>query len=172
MGALLMHGMQLGAGWNGTFAEPCSAWCACLRMASGSHGPTQGCGCGWVGGWGARGVWGVTRAATHGLTMPMPPRLLRRPHTPSPGCPPPCRYLERKDDEQARGITMKSSSISLLFVPVAATRPQCPNSVSHDERLEKGERGSRGCGVGQTGGAQGVATHSGLPLRGRRQRQQ
>ncbi|KAL4448964.1 hypothetical protein ABPG77_007681 [Micractinium sp. CCAP 211/92] len=48
------------------------------------------------------------------------------------------RYMDSKDDEQARGITMKSSSISLLFVPGAATRPQGPNSVSHEERLDKG----------------------------------
>ena len=34
------------------------------------------------------------------------------------------RYLDSRDDEQARGITMKSSSISLLHVPGAATRPE------------------------------------------------
>jgi ribosome assembly protein 1 len=34
------------------------------------------------------------------------------------------RYLDSRDDEQARGITMKSSSISLLYVPGAALRPQ------------------------------------------------
>lgn len=34
------------------------------------------------------------------------------------------RYLDSRDDEQARGITMKSSSISLLYVPGAAHRPQ------------------------------------------------
>jgi hypothetical protein len=49
-----------------------------------------------------------------------------------------CRYMDSKDDEQARGITMKSSSISLLFVPGAASRAEGPNSVSHEERLEKG----------------------------------
>jgi ribosome assembly protein 1 len=30
------------------------------------------------------------------------------------------RYLDSRDDEQARGITMKSSSISLLYVPGGA----------------------------------------------------
>jgi translation elongation factor EF-G len=34
------------------------------------------------------------------------------------------RYLDSRDDEQARGITMKSSSISLLYVPGAAHRTQ------------------------------------------------
>lgn len=34
------------------------------------------------------------------------------------------RYLDSRDDEQARGITMKSSSISLLYVPGAAMRPE------------------------------------------------
>lgn len=34
------------------------------------------------------------------------------------------RYLDSRDDEQARGITMKSSSISLLYVPGAAARPE------------------------------------------------
>lgn len=34
------------------------------------------------------------------------------------------RYLDSRDDEQARGITMKSSSISLLYVPGAALRPE------------------------------------------------
>jgi hypothetical protein len=32
------------------------------------------------------------------------------------------RYLDSRDDEQARGITMKSSSISLLYVAGAAQR--------------------------------------------------
>ncbi|PRW32859.1 ribosomal S5 Elongation factor G III V family [Chlorella sorokiniana] len=48
------------------------------------------------------------------------------------------RYMDSKDDEQARGITMKSSSISLLFVPGAATRADGPNAVPREERLEKG----------------------------------
>jgi len=34
------------------------------------------------------------------------------------------RFLDSRDDEQARGITMKSSSISLLHVPGAALRPE------------------------------------------------
>ena len=34
------------------------------------------------------------------------------------------RYLDSRDDEQARGITMKSSSIGLLHVPGAALRPE------------------------------------------------
>lgn len=33
------------------------------------------------------------------------------------------RYLDSRDDEQARGITMKASSISLLHVPGAAATP-------------------------------------------------
>lgn len=49
------------------------------------------------------------------------------------------RYMDSKDDEQARGITMKSSSISLLFVPGAATRAGGPNSVPREERLDEGE---------------------------------
>lgn len=48
------------------------------------------------------------------------------------------RYMDSKDDEQARGITMKSSSISLLYVPGAATCALGPNSVTHDERLQQG----------------------------------
>lgn len=46
--------------------------------------------------------------------------------------------MDSKDDEQARGITMKSSSISLLYVPGAATRPDGPNAVPREERLEQG----------------------------------
>jgi ribosome assembly protein 1 len=34
------------------------------------------------------------------------------------------RYLDSKEEEQARGITMKSSSIALLHVPGAAVRPE------------------------------------------------
>ena len=48
--------------------------------------------------------------------------------------------MDSKDDEQARGITMKSSSISLLHVPGAAARPEGPNSVPRAERLDKGAR--------------------------------
>lgn len=32
------------------------------------------------------------------------------------------RYLDSREDEQIRGITMKSSSIALLYVPGATTR--------------------------------------------------
>lgn len=62
--------------------------------------------------------------------------------------------MDSKDDEQARGITMKSSSISLLFVPGAATRPDGPNSVPRDERLAKGGRGGV-CVGGAWGGGGG-----------------
>ncbi len=34
------------------------------------------------------------------------------------------RYLDSREDEQERGITIKSSSISLLYVPGAANRPE------------------------------------------------
>lgn len=46
--------------------------------------------------------------------------------------------MDSKDDEQARGITMKSSSISLLYVPGAATCTEGPNSVPRADRLEQG----------------------------------
>ncbi len=49
------------------------------------------------------------------------------------------RYMDSKDEEQARGITMKSSSITLLFVPGAALRPDGPNSVPREEKVERGE---------------------------------
>lgn len=48
------------------------------------------------------------------------------------------RYMDSKEEEQARGITMKSSSISLLHVPGAATSAAGPNAVSREEKLEKG----------------------------------
>lgn len=48
------------------------------------------------------------------------------------------RYLDSRDDEQARGITMKSSSISLLYVPEAAYRPEGPRSCSEEEKAAKG----------------------------------
>ncbi len=48
------------------------------------------------------------------------------------------RYLDSRDDEQARGITMKSSSISLLYVPGAAYRPEGPRSCSEEEKAAKG----------------------------------
>ncbi len=34
------------------------------------------------------------------------------------------RYLDSNEEEQRRGITMKSSSIALLYVPGSATRPE------------------------------------------------
>ncbi|GAB4820198.1 hypothetical protein N2152v2_007244 [Parachlorella kessleri] len=48
------------------------------------------------------------------------------------------RYMDSKEEEQARGITMKSSSISLLFVPGAALRPDGPGTVSRQEKLDQG----------------------------------
>ncbi|DBA75465.1 TPA: hypothetical protein ACH3X1_010720 [Trebouxia sp. C0004] len=48
------------------------------------------------------------------------------------------RYLDSRDDEQARGITMKSSSISLLYVPGAAYRPEGPRSCSEEEKAAEG----------------------------------
>lgn len=48
------------------------------------------------------------------------------------------RYLDSRDDEQARGITMKSSSISLLYVPGAAFRPDGPRSCSEEEKAARG----------------------------------
>ena len=48
------------------------------------------------------------------------------------------RYLDSRDDEQARGITMKSSSISLLYVPGAAYRPEGPRSCPEEEKAAKG----------------------------------
>lgn len=49
------------------------------------------------------------------------------------------RYLDSRDDEQARGITMKSSSISLLYVPGAAYKPEGPRSCSEEEKAAKVE---------------------------------
>ena len=46
--------------------------------------------------------------------------------------------MDSKDEEQARGITMKSSSISLLFVPGAATLALGPNTMPQEARLEQG----------------------------------
>lgn len=48
------------------------------------------------------------------------------------------RYLDSRDDEQARGITMKSSSISLLYVPGAAFRSDGPRSCSEEEKAARG----------------------------------
>lgn len=39
---------------------------------------------------------------------------------------------------QARGITMKSSSISLLYVPDAAYLPEGPQSCTQEDKLRKG----------------------------------
>ncbi|KAK9830922.1 hypothetical protein WJX81_005694 [Elliptochloris bilobata] len=49
------------------------------------------------------------------------------------------RYLDSRDDEQARGITMKSSSIGLLHIPGAAGLPgSAPASPTPQDKLEKG----------------------------------
>ncbi|MEW5299576.1 MAG: hypothetical protein WDW36_002577 [Sanguina aurantia] len=48
------------------------------------------------------------------------------------------RYLDSRDDEQERGITMKSSSISLLYVPGAALRPEGARGCTEAERLNTG----------------------------------
>jgi ribosome assembly protein 1 len=45
------------------------------------------------------------------------------------------RYLDSRDDEQARGITMKSSSISLLYVPGAAQRPEVGLAAAADSTV-------------------------------------
>ena len=39
------------------------------------------------------------------------------------------RYLDSLEEEQRRGITMKSSSIALLYVPGAALRPEVRGSI-------------------------------------------
>ncbi|PNH11683.1 Elongation factor Tu GTP-binding domain-containing protein 1, partial [Tetrabaena socialis] len=41
------------------------------------------------------------------------------------------RYLDSREDEQARGITMKASAISLIYVPGAATRPEHKVALAH-----------------------------------------
>ncbi|KAG2498450.1 hypothetical protein HYH03_003706 [Edaphochlamys debaryana] len=48
------------------------------------------------------------------------------------------RYLDSREDEQARGITMKASAISLLYVPGSATRPEGPKSIPEATKLEQG----------------------------------
>ncbi|GIL67389.1 hypothetical protein Vafri_20793, partial [Volvox africanus] len=48
------------------------------------------------------------------------------------------RYLDSREDEQARGITMKASAISLLYVPGAATRPEGPKSLPDATKLADG----------------------------------
>ena len=55
------------------------------------------------------------------------------------------RYMDSKEEEQARGITMKSSSISLLFAPGAAHLPAGPNSLSRQEKLDQGKVGRAAC---------------------------
>lgn len=50
------------------------------------------------------------------------------------------RYMDSKDEEQARGITMKSSSISLLYVPGAALHSQGPNSIPREQKIQAGEQ--------------------------------
>ena len=82
--------------------------------------------------------------------------LLHRSHLRLLLTPPPrkVRYMDSKDEEQARGITMKSSSISLLFVPGAALRPEGPNSVPLRDKLEQGGRWVAG-GLAAVGGLVG-----------------
>lgn len=48
------------------------------------------------------------------------------------------RYLDSRDDEQQRGITMKSSSISLLHVPQAHTRAGGIAGVPVKDQLQEG----------------------------------
>ncbi|KAK9818827.1 hypothetical protein WJX74_007698 [Apatococcus lobatus] len=48
------------------------------------------------------------------------------------------RYLDSRDDEQRRGITMKSSSISLLHTPRSASGAAEPQKLSVEGRLQKG----------------------------------
>ena len=48
------------------------------------------------------------------------------------------RYMDSKEDEQARGITMKSSSISLLHVMGAISRSGGPNTLTKKEKVETG----------------------------------
>ncbi|KAK9794308.1 hypothetical protein WJX73_002877 [Symbiochloris irregularis] len=48
------------------------------------------------------------------------------------------RFLDSRDDEQARGITMKSSSISLLYVPGAQYLPEGPQSCTTEQKLREG----------------------------------
>jgi hypothetical protein len=46
------------------------------------------------------------------------------------------RYLDSREDEQARGITMKASAISLLYVPGAAALN--PKALSEEAKLAQG----------------------------------
>ena len=49
------------------------------------------------------------------------------------------RYLDSRDDEQARGITMKSSSISLLYVPGAVNKPEGTRGLPEEEKAAQGK---------------------------------
>ena len=48
------------------------------------------------------------------------------------------RYLDSKEDEQARGITMKSSSISLLHLPHVSPESYGQERLSKEYMLEEG----------------------------------
>ncbi|CAK0786123.1 hypothetical protein CVIRNUC_009336 [Coccomyxa viridis] len=48
------------------------------------------------------------------------------------------RYLDSRDDEQARGITMKSSSICLLHIPGIGFQPSEVRTATAEERLSRG----------------------------------
>ncbi|CAL8464184.1 g3719 [Coccomyxa elongata] len=48
------------------------------------------------------------------------------------------RYLDSRDDEQARGITMKSSAICLLHVPGATSLPGGAASCTDEDKRSKG----------------------------------
>ena len=58
------------------------------------------------------------------------------------------RYLDSRDDEQARGITMKSSSISLMYLP-----GQCRSSSRAHEGRGEGDGGGGSCGAYRKGEA-------------------
>lgn len=48
------------------------------------------------------------------------------------------RYLDSREDEQQRGITMKSSSISLLHVPASVRGETSAGSLSVQQQLQHG----------------------------------
>ena len=48
------------------------------------------------------------------------------------------RYLDSREDEQQRGITMKSSSISLLHVPAEIRGSAHVSNVSVQQQLQHG----------------------------------
>ena len=105
-------------------------------------------------GWRAR--FGAARA------VPRASALAVRPLRQSTGAAPPAsqptaaatpcrrahRYMDSKEEEQARGITMKSSSISLLHVPRSATARGDSGPLPAAEVLERGEPGEAGGRVG------------------------